>query len=44
MITMNKYEKYWDNFNVELYALVRQTKKNKTRLTNNKQLGNYKWN
>ena len=44
MNTMNKYEKYWDNFNVELYALVKQTKKNKTSLTNNKQLGNYKWN
>lgn len=39
-----EYKKYWDNFNTELYALVRQTKKNKTSLTNNKQLGNYKWN
>ena len=24
---MNKYERYWDNFNTELYALVRQVKK-----------------
>lgn len=24
---MKKYKTYWDNFNVELYALVRQVKK-----------------
>ncbi len=24
---MNKYERYWDNFNTELYALIRQVKK-----------------
>ena len=24
---MNKFETYWDNFNTELYALVRQVKK-----------------
>ncbi len=24
-----KYEEYWDSFNVELYALVKQVKKNK---------------
>jgi hypothetical protein len=26
---MKKYETYWDNFNVELYALIKQVKKNK---------------
>ena len=25
----DKYKQYWDNFNVELYALVKQVKKNK---------------
>jgi len=26
---MNKYKVFWDNFNVELYALIKQVKKNK---------------
>jgi hypothetical protein len=26
---MKKYIAYWDNFNVELYALIKQVKKNK---------------
>ena len=26
---MDKYKKYWDTFNVELYALIKQVKKNK---------------
>ena len=24
------YQKYWDNFNVELYALIKQVKRSKT--------------
>jgi len=28
---MNKYKIFWDNFNIELYALVKQLKKNKNK-------------
>ena len=27
---IEKYKQYWDNFNVELYALIKQVKKNKS--------------
>jgi hypothetical protein len=26
---IEKYKQYWDNFNVGLYALIKQVKKNK---------------
>ena len=29
MKKINDYKKYWDNFNIPLYALVKQVKKNK---------------
>jgi len=28
---IEEYQKYWDNFNVALYALVKQVKKSKTK-------------
>ena len=29
--TIKEYKKYWDNFNVSLYALFKQVKKNGTK-------------
>tara|TARA_Y100000813_G_scaffold185523_1_gene157450 strand:- start:493 stop:603 length:111 start_codon:yes stop_codon:yes gene_type:complete len=32
MKKINDYKKYWDNFNVSLYALIKQVKKNKNEI------------
>lgn len=31
MSNIDKYKHYWDHFNEELYALVKQVKKNESR-------------
>jgi hypothetical protein len=28
---LKEYQKYWDNFNIALYALIKQVKKNETK-------------
>ena len=32
MKKIKDYKKYWDNFNIPLYALIRQVKKNKNEI------------
>ena len=32
MKKINDYKKYWDNFNIPLYALIKQVKKNKNEI------------
>ena len=31
-MNIEDYKKYWDNFNVELYALLKQIKKNERKI------------
>ena len=31
-MTIEDYKEYWDNFNVELYALIKQIKKNEGKI------------
>ena len=32
MKKINDYKTYWDNFNIPLYALIKQVKKNKNEI------------